>query len=94
MSEEQKGALIAKEHKETGTVSIKVYLRYAAACGNILVALVMLFQIVYHALLMAAAVVLSLWAQASTEFRDQVNATATTGNASIPVRERTLAVPK
>ncbi|KAK3084802.1 hypothetical protein FSP39_019339 [Pinctada imbricata] len=90
--EEQKGTLIAKEHKETGAVSWHVYLRYVAACGNVLVAISLLCQIAYQGLLMGAAVVLSLWAGAATDFQFRIEAegAGAYNNTTLPVFDNSV----
>lgn len=69
---EKDGQLVQKEHKEVGAVSLRVYLQYAAACGYLLMGGMMMLQVGYHVLLAWSNIILSLWAEESTEFQTRL----------------------
>lgn len=69
---EKDGQLVQKEHKEVGAISLHVYLQYAAACGYLLMGGMMMLQVGYHVLLAWSNIILSLWAEESTEFQTQL----------------------
>lgn len=69
---EKDGQLVQKEHKEVGAISLRVYLQYAAACGYLLMFVMMLLQVAYHVLLAWSNIILSLWAEESSEFQNQL----------------------
>lgn len=69
---EKDGQLVQKEHKEVGAISLRVYLQYAAACGYLLMGGMMMLQVGYHVLLAWSNIILSLWAEESTEFQTQL----------------------
>ncbi|XP_035824447.1 ATP-binding cassette sub-family C member 9 isoform X2 [Aplysia californica] len=59
---EEKGKLIKQEHKETGAVTMWVYLRYLQACSFTLCFLSLLLQVLYHTLIVSSNFWLSVWA--------------------------------
>lgn len=63
------GQLVQKEHKEVGAVALRVYKQYMSACGYWLMLFMMVLQVGYHVLLAWSNIILSLWAEESTEFQ-------------------------
>ncbi|XP_076452886.1 ATP-binding cassette sub-family C member 9-like [Babylonia areolata] len=62
---EEKGRMIKQEHKETGAVALSVYLRYFKACSATLCIVSIVFQFVYHGILVSSNYWLTLWSGAS-----------------------------
>lgn len=58
---DDRGRMIKPEHKETGAVALSVYLRYLSACSITLCVISLIFQLVYHSILVTANYWLTLW---------------------------------
>ncbi|XP_070204431.1 ATP-binding cassette sub-family C member 9-like [Littorina saxatilis] len=65
---DEKGHMIKQEHKETGAVAMSVYFRYFKACSIPLCIVSIIFQIIYHALLVFANFVLAKWSTESEKY--------------------------
>ncbi|XP_055997063.1 ATP-binding cassette sub-family C member 8-like isoform X2 [Ostrea edulis] len=76
------GELVKKEHKEVGAVSLRVYGQYVAACGGLFICFMMMLQVGYHVLLAWSNIVLSQWAEDSTEFQTKLSNLSNVGSAN------------
>ena len=57
--------MVKQEHRETGAVAMSVYLRYFKACSATLCVVSVLFQLVYHTILVFSNYWLARWSSAS-----------------------------
>ncbi|KAL8596886.1 hypothetical protein ACOMHN_065836 [Nucella lapillus] len=67
---DEKGRMIKQEHKETGAVALSVYMRYLKACSITLCVTSIIFQFLYHGVLVSANYWLTLWSSSSDDHHD------------------------
>ena len=87
--------MIRQEHKETGAVAMSVYLRYFKACSIFLCITTVIFQLIYHTILVFSNFYLARWSSESdsavwnqrlkAEAGVQPYVTAGNGNSSVVV---------
>ncbi|XP_052799904.1 ATP-binding cassette sub-family C member 9-like isoform X2 [Mya arenaria] len=63
---EAAGKLVKREHRETGSVSWRVYMSHLAACGPIFITISVLLMVTYQGLLVSTNMWISHWASKST----------------------------